>query len=89
MSLLGKPKIDDIKALDSLLAQNFIDGIKVERYKNFEQLFASHDPQKMDFIKKLLCFNPKQRLTSTKALEHPYLKYFHNPNEEIECPYLI
>jgi len=35
----------------------------------------------LDLIRKLLVFNPKNRLTVEEALEHPYLKDFHCPEE--------
>lgn len=39
------------------------------------------DTEGLDFLRKLLVFNPKQRLTAEEALEHPYLKDFHDPSE--------
>jgi mitogen-activated protein kinase 15 len=43
----------------------------------------------IDLIKKLLSFNPKNRLTVEQALEHPYVKDFHSPEEEISCNRVI
>ena len=37
-------------------------------------------------ISKLLVFNPNQRLTAEEALEHPYLRDFHDPAEETSYP---
>jgi mitogen-activated protein kinase 15 len=42
------------------------------------------DEQALDLLKKMLIFNPKNRITVDDALRHPYLKDFHNPQEEIE-----
>ncbi len=42
------------------------------------------DEQAMDLLKKMLLFNPKQRITVEEALRHPYLKDFQNPQEELE-----
>jgi serine/threonine protein kinase len=36
------------------------------------------DSQALDLIKRLLVFNPKQRLTVEEALNHPYLEDFHD-----------
>ena len=41
------------------------------------------DDQALDLIRKMLVFNPKNRLTVEEALRHPYLKDFHVPQEEI------
>lgn len=38
-----------------------------------------------NFITKLLVFNPEKRLTVEQALKHPYMKDFHNEEEEYIC----
>jgi mitogen-activated protein kinase 15 len=40
-------------------------------------------------LKKLLAFNPNQRLTAEQALKHKYVKDFHTPEEEIDCDHII
>jgi serine/threonine protein kinase len=37
------------------------------------------DEQGLDLLKKMLIFNPKNRITVDDALTHPYFKDFHNP----------
>lgn len=39
------------------------------------------DEQGLDLLKKMLIFNPKNRITVEDALAHPYFKDFHNPQE--------
>lgn len=39
------------------------------------------DDDALDLLKKLLVFNPNQRLTAEEALQHPYMKDFHNLSE--------
>jgi len=43
----------------------------------------------MDLLKKMLTFNPSKRITIEQALKHPYLKDFHNPDDEPKCNKVI
>lgn len=52
-------------------------------------MFPGASEDAIDLIKKLLCFNPRNRLTVEQALEHPYVKDFHCPEEEINCDRVI
>ena len=36
----------------------------------------------MDLIRKLLSFNPSQRISVEEALKHPYVGAFHHNNQE-------
>jgi len=39
----------------------------------FSKFFENVDPDFFDFLKRLLCYNPKERLTPASALVHPFL----------------
>lgn len=41
------------------------------------------DEQALDLVRKMLVFNPKNRISVEDALRHPYLKDFHCAEEEI------
>lgn len=49
-------------------------------------IFAKVDAETIDFLEKLLQFNPQKRLTAEQALAHPYLKQFHIESDEPSCP---
>ena len=48
-------------------------------------MFQGATDESLDLLKKLLVFNPKNRMTIEEALNHPYVADFHNPEEEIVC----
>jgi mitogen-activated protein kinase 15 len=41
------------------------------------------DADTIDFIQKLLVFNPDNRMPVVAALEHPFVAQFHSPEEEV------
>ncbi|KAM6445679.1 mitogen-activated protein kinase 15 [Rhynochetos jubatus] len=49
----------------------------------FEEILPSSTPSPaVDLLKKLLVFNPANRLTAEEALQHPYVRRFHCPARE-------
>jgi mitogen-activated protein kinase 7 len=40
----------------------------------------------LDFLDKLLAFDPANRPTVEEALKHPYLELYHDENDEPSCP---
>lgn len=52
--------------------------------KGISSFFGNIDPEALDLLGHLLAFNPNNRYTVEQALQHPYLKDFHDPEEEIE-----
>jgi serine/threonine protein kinase len=54
--------------------------------KDWEEIFPSHqyDKEEVDLVKQMLCYDGTQRITVTKALEHPYLADFHDSADEPE-----
>lgn len=69
--------------MESVMAKECINQINVGKKKSFSSFFGNVDPDALDLIGHLLAFNPAQRFTAAEALEHPYLKDFHDPSEEI------
>lgn len=66
------------------MAQECLNQISFVKKRSFSSFFPNMDEQALDLLRKMLVFNPKNRITVEEALAHPYLKDFHNPSEEIE-----
>ena len=43
----------------------------------------------LDLLKKMLHFNPEERITVDEALRHPFLKPLHSQTIERVCPYIL
>ncbi len=60
------------------MAHECLNQISLVKKRSFNSFFPNVDEQALDLIRKLLVFNPHQRITVEEALRHPYLKDFHN-----------
>lgn len=66
------------------MAQECLNQISFVKKRSFSSFFPNMDEQALDLLKRMLIFNPNNRITVEEALRHPYLKDFHNEAEEIE-----
>ena len=76
IQLLDKPTGEDIVALSSEHAEKVIGNLNVSKTKSFTLMFSMMGKQGIDLIRRMLCFNPKQRITVDEVLAHPYLRDF-------------
>ncbi|KAF6014192.1 hypothetical protein HII13_000537 [Brettanomyces bruxellensis] len=79
---LGTPTADDFNVIKSWRAKEYIRMLPLCNKKPFSELFPDANPLAVDLLEKLLSFNPKKRITVTQALEHPYLSFYHEPDDE-------
>ncbi len=50
--------------------------------KNFDELFKGGNALAIDLLKKMLTYDPDERISVVDALGHPYLKQLHFPDDE-------
>jgi len=89
LELVGKPKSEDVEAIDSPHAETILNSLSGIKKKSFHQFFGEITDDAMDLLKKLLTFNPENRITVEEALKHPYVIQFSNPEEEILADHAI
>lgn len=51
----------------------------------FKTLYPTAPKKALDLLSKMLEFVPGDRLTVEKALQHPYLSNYHDPDDEPVC----
>src|ERR1700722_5297017 len=78
MNIIPQPSKADIESIGSLYAGSVLDKMSLKPRSSLEHLLPEPPPYAMDFMKKLLLFNPMSRITVETALEHPYVAQFHN-----------
>eukprot|EP01022_Parablepharisma_sp_SALTPOND_P031620 TRINITY_DN809_c1_g1_i1.p1 TRINITY_DN809_c1_g1~~TRINITY_DN809_c1_g1_i1.p1 ORF type:complete len:351 (+),score=27.54 TRINITY_DN809_c1_g1_i1:2751-3803(+) len=89
LEVTGRPTKEDAMSIQSPQAGAIIDSLKVTRRRNLKDMLPSLGPEGLDFVKRMLQFNPNKRLTVEQALRHPYVAQFHCAEEEISCKKII
>ena len=85
MKLCGKPSQQDLDALDSEHARNFIDSLEDRPRADFKTVFQGANPLAIDLLEKLLVLDPEKRPTAVECLRHPYLETYHDSDDEPDC----
>ena len=83
-SIIGSPTEEDLEELTNQKALSFMNSLPQYDPVNFVELFPNSSEIEIDFISKMLKWDPRKRITVQKALEHPYLSDFHDPVDEPE-----
>lgn len=81
---LGTPSEPTLRRVGSPRAQDYIRSLPQKPGVPFSQLFPGANPEGLDLLNKLLAFDPSERITCNEALRHPYLKVWHDPEDEID-----
>jgi mitogen-activated protein kinase 15 len=56
--------VDEVDSLESPLAANILSTITVQKKKSFAQFFQGATDDALDMIRRLLTYNPHNRLTA-------------------------
>jgi mitogen-activated protein kinase 15 len=83
----GRPSAEDITAINSPYASNLLESVHEGEQHSIEEMLPKTKDEVLDFVSKLLEFNPEKRLTIDEALNSSYVEQFHEGNEaeEIVC----
>lgn len=71
--------------MDSPSAKELLKNVTATKRISFTKTFAVASKECHDLLRKLLKFNPNERIDVDGALSHPYLAEFHDPQEEDIC----
>lgn len=82
---IGTPSDEMLARVASPRAQQYIRSLPYKPPIPFEQLYPDANPLALDMLRRLLAFDPSQRITCEQALEHPYLAVWHDPADEPVC----
>ena len=83
VNCLGKPTKAYITKYSGGRLQEVFNAIPgTEETGNFEELFAGQDENAVDLLRKMLLYDPEERITIEDALKHPYMVDLHYPPDE-------
>mmetsp|Transcript_34391 Transcript_34391/g.31097 ORF Transcript_34391/g.31097 Transcript_34391/m.31097 type:complete len:105 (+) Transcript_34391:721-1035(+) len=74
LELVGKPKGEDIESIKSQHTEAILSSINLTKKRSFHNFFPGASEIALDFLKKLLVFNPNNRLSAEEALKHKYVE---------------
>ncbi|KAK9473623.1 kinase-like domain-containing protein [Dipodascopsis tothii] len=83
---LGTPSEETLSRIGSPRAQEYVRGLPYMPKIPFTKLFPTANPEALDLLERMLAFDPSERITVAEALNHPYLKIWHDPADEPDCP---
>ncbi|KAL2822191.1 kinase-like domain-containing protein [Aspergillus cavernicola] len=80
--LLGNPP-DEV--VDRITTNNTRRVVKLMEKRNpqlLKEIFSSADDEAINFLERLLVFDPDQRFSAEQGLKHPYMAPYHDPTDE-------
>lgn len=86
LKTLGSPSDEVLQRIGSEWAQEYLRGLPQVSPIPFKNLFPDANPEALDLLSKMLTFDPADRISVEDALAHPYLRVWHDPNDEPVCP---
>ncbi|WFD34073.1 mitogen-activated protein kinase [Malassezia cuniculi] len=82
---LGTPSTETLRRIGSPRAQQYIASLPYQAPVPFEKLFPEANPLALDLLRRLLAFDPSERISCVEALQHPYLAVWQDPADEPVC----
>jgi mitogen-activated protein kinase 1/3 len=92
LEILGTPTMEDYYGIKSRRAREYIRSLPFKKKVDLEVLFPDkprdeeddpkQPPPAIQLLQALLEFNPAKRITVEKALEHKYLRPYHDKDDE-------
>ena len=64
---------------------NFFTDVGYQEPKPFDKQFPSAARKAVKLLGQMLMFHPEERLSIDRALKHPYLSKYHDPDDEPIC----
>ncbi|CAD8095352.1 unnamed protein product [Paramecium primaurelia] len=79
---LGKPQDDDLQFITNSNAKKYVNSLQTKQKCSIGSVIKYSNPLAIDLLDKMLEINPKKRITSAQALNHPYLESIRDPDDE-------
>ncbi|XP_057215367.1 mitogen-activated protein kinase 7 isoform X1 [Triplophysa rosa] len=85
LSVLGTPPESIIGTIRSERVRSYVRNLPSKAPEPFSVLYPQTEPAALDLLGAMLRFDPRERISTRQALEHPYLTKYHDPDDEPVC----
>ncbi len=85
LRIVGTPSDSELQRIGSRRAREYVKSLPYMPKVPFYTLYPNANLEALDLLSRMLAFDPANRITVEEALEHPYLKIWHDPNDEPVC----
>ena len=80
--LLGNPSSKLVNQIENEKNREFVLQLPKREGKNFNEMFKGCNTLAIELLKKMLTYDPEDRISVEEALAHPYLEQLHCPEDE-------
>lgn len=85
LSVLGTPPEILIGGITSDRVRSYVQSLPSRAAVPLSKLYPQAEPEALDLLAAILHFDPRDRISVTQALEHPYLAKYHDSDDEPTC----
>ena len=85
LSVVGTPSEEYIRNIGTDRVKTYLQNLPARKPVDFTVLFPEANRTALELLNLLLVLDPKERVSATDALSHPYLSRYHDPKEETVC----
>lgn len=89
LDILGTPTAEEINNIPNIQTRDYLKSQEKRKPRPLDTLFKGANPLAIDLLGKLLKFDAGSRITIEEALNHPYLKDLHCPEDEVHHKIII
>lgn len=81
--VIGSPTEADLECVRSRRARQYLGTLpRYAAREGLRQLLPQASAEALDLLKRMLVFDPRRRISAAQALRHPYLRAYHDPQDE-------
>ncbi|KAM8877173.1 mitogen-activated protein kinase 7 [Synchiropus picturatus] len=85
LTVLGTPPDSLIGSIRADRVRSYVQSLPSRSSLPLARLYPQAEPEALDLLGAMLRFDPRERISVTQALEHPYLAKYHDADDEPIC----
>jgi len=82
INILSAPKSEELRKIPNAKCRDFIEKLPKSQGTPFSTVYRDASGDAIDFLQKMLQFDPDKRATVAQVLQHPYLAQLYCPEDE-------